>query len=395
MSLNTLKKLLISMLFLFLTLTVFAQSGRTQSVALIPFWGDDEQFIQEFGEVLYDAVGNLQGYRPVNIDMNNLPDDVPEGGFPPYICPSPSLTKTNEIALTGELTRDPDDDELWSLRLYLWEMTETRLVFSDKLDAYDREEAEANMPSLVTWLFDWLKRSGTGNEGDNIDLSELYGQGKHVFITTSMPLHWIYIGGRVGWTSRMQFVPDFLLPENSRGWTNPDERYVHNSYDTLSAALSVTLALFPESVPIFSRLNLQLEGVFNYDFNICKGDDDPITLMTINPTVLLKTHIYRHGNTLLSVFLGSYAVFFLNNLLNNDKEDDIGFNYKQNIPIPLGATAGLNFGGKLDPVPGLFIIDLRFSMDIFNTIVKKYDEGYTRWGVTLSLGYEYGLIRKK
>jgi len=402
MSLNTQKNLLISMLFLFLPLTVFAQSGRTQSVALIPFWGDDEQFIQEFGEVLYDAVGNLQGYRPVNIDMSNLPDDVPEGGFPPYICPSPSLTKTNTIALTGELTRDAEDDELWSLRLYLWEMEETRLVFSDKMDAYDREEAEANMPALVDWLFQWLKRGGAGGEGDVGDLSELYGQGKHVFHTTSMPLHWIYIGGRVGWSSRFQFVPDFLIqPEKDRTWQAPDGAgpddgyysYVQNCFDTLSAAIFVSLALFPESVPIFSRFNLQLEGIFNYDHDIGK-EDKPIPLMTFSLALPFKTHLYREGNTLLSFFLGPYATLFLNKFMNLQ---DVGFCYQRNnpIPVPLGATAGLSFGGKLDPIPGLFFIDMRFSMDFFNTIVKKNDEGYTRWAATISLGYEYGIIRKR
>jgi len=393
MSLNTLKKPLISMLFLFLPLIAFAQSGRTQSVALVPFWGEDEHFIQEFGAVLYNGVGDLQGYRPVNIDMNNLPDDVPEGGFPPYICPSPSLIKTNEIAITGELTPDPDDDEFLHLRLYLWYMPDTRLVFSDEITAYDREECEAAMPGMLEWLFSWLKKGGSGEGDNNIDLSELYGQGKHVFITTSMPLHWIYIGARVGWSFRAQLTADFLAPKGERRDFGMD--YVHNFYDSLSAALFVSLALFPESVPIFSRLNLQLEGVFNYDFNISKNDDEPMKLMTANPTVLLKTHIYRHGNTLLSVFLGPYAVFFLNNILNSDTDDDIGFNYIENIPVPLGATAGLSFGGKLDPIPGLFVIDLRFSMDIFNTIVLKDHRGYTRWAVTVSIGYEYGIIRKK
>ena len=396
MSLNTLKKPLISILFLFLPLIVFAQSGRTQSVALIPFWGDDEQFIQEFGEVLYDAVGNLQGYRPVLIDMNNLPDDVPEGGFPPYICPSPSLTKTNPIALTGEMTRDPDDDELWSLRLYLWEMEETRLVFSDKLDAYDREEAEANMPSLVDWLFQWLKKGGSG-EGENIDLSDLYGQGKHVFITTAMPLHWIYIGGRAGWTPRMQRSPDVLDKE---GWEDPDKIYEYNGNDSFSAALSVTLALFPESVPLFSRLNLQLEGIYNYDHDIGNNINykrKPITVMTVTPTLLLKTQLIRHGDMLLSSFLGGYTTFFLN--------DYIGFTPLKSFPVPfpLGGTAGLSFGAKLGTAPGLFFIDARFSMDFYHTVVKKdegyygwvIDEGYNRWAVTLSIGYEYGLIRKR
>jgi len=364
MSFKTLKKWFFSMLFLFPPLIAFAQSGRTQPVALVPFWGDDEQFIEEFGEVLKDAVGNLQGYTPVTIDMTNLPDDVPEGGFPPYICPSPSLTKTIPIAVTGEMTRDEYDDELWSLRLYLWEMTETRLVFSDKLDAYDREEAEANMPALVEWLFDWLKRGGRGTgEGDNVDLSDLYGSGKHVFITTSMPLHWMYLGGRIGAQAR----------PNWSGSNQTDNLYSANG------AVSFSLALFPESVPFFSRLVFQVEGIFNYNFYPVQT----FTEMTVSPGALLKFQAYRQGNLLWSIFGGAYNSISLNKNIH----------YDYDLFPNIGWTAGMNFGGKFDPLPGIFYIDVRFSKDEFNTWIDGQD--YHRMAVTLCIGYEYGFVTKK
>jgi len=380
MSPNTLKKSLFSLLFLFLPLIVFSQSNRTQSVALVPFWGTDDQFIKEFGEELYKGVNDLQGFRSVVIDMTNLPDDVPEGGFPPYICPSPSLIKSNPIALTGELTADPDDDEYWHLRLYLWEMADTRLVFSDELTAYDREECAAGLPGMLEWLFSWLKRGGRGAGGDGSeggDTSNLFG-GKQVFITTSMPLQWIYIGLRVGASPlRLQDKPIFS------GITNPDERYVESRYESVNAAFTLSLALFPEAIPFFSRFVLQAEGVFNYDLEPQSDKSTSPSTMTIIPTALLKFQVYRHGNTLISVFGGAYTPFTLN--------DNIAYGSL----VPIGWTTGLSFGGKLDPLPGIFFIDLRYSNDEFNTFVLKDDEAYRRKSVTVSIGYEFGFITKR
>jgi len=377
MSSNSLKKLFITLLFLFLPLIVFSQSNRTQSVALVPFWGPDDQFIQDFGEELYKGVNDMQGYRSVVIDMTNLPDDVPEGGFPPYICPSPSLTKTNPIAITGEMTTDPDDDEFWHLRLYLWEMADTRLVFSDELTAYDREECAASLPGMLDWLFSWLKRGGAGSgfgEGEG-DLSNSY-TGKQVFITTSMPLHWMYVGGRFGWTPlRMQSAPG----GGGGGKDNKDtidKSYVKNESGTLNAAVSYSISLFPESVPFFSRFSVQAEGMINMDFS-------PIETTMLVPAVLLKGQVYRIGNLLFSLFGGAYIPLPLDETIKYDSD------------FPLGITAGASFGGKFDPVPGLFFIDVRYSMDLADTIVKKDQGKYRRNSLTISIGYEYGLITKK
>jgi hypothetical protein len=378
MSQNTLKKLFFSLFLLYLPLLAYSQSNRAESVALVPFWGDDEQFIQEFGEELFKSVNDMQGYRSVVIDMTNLPDDVPEGGFPPYVCPSPSLIKSNPIAMTGEMDTDEDDDELWILRLYLWEMKDTRLVFSDRVQGYDREEIALGLPGVLDFMFEWLKRGGRGSGGDGEgDTSNLYG-GKQVFITTSMPLQWIYFGGRVGATPlRMQVA----------GWEGANERYVQNRYESVSAALSLSTALFPEHIPFFSRFEVQAEGLFTYDFQgpvDSAGYYTPST-MSITPGVLLKFQAIRHGNMLFTLFGGAYTPFPLN--------DNVY--YKGGLIIPIGWTAGLTYGGKIDPIPGVFYIDLRYSSDEFNTFVTKDNEGFKRRAVSVSIGYGYGLFTKK
>jgi len=374
---NILKKSLLSLFFLFLPLIAFSQSNRAQSVALVPFWGPDDLFIQEFGEELYKGVNDVEGYRSVVIDMTNLPDDVPDGGFPPYICPSPSLIKSNPIAITGEITPDPDDDEYMHLRLYLWEMADTRLVFSDELTGYDRYEVAMGLPGMLEWLFSWLKRGGRGAGGDGSegDTSNLYG-GKQVFITTSMPLQWIYVGGRFGMTPlRMQGSPN---------WKDADPRYVENRWESINAAITVSIALFPEAIPFFSRFVAQVEGVFNYDMEPSSDKSGSPSTMTITPTALLKFQAYRQGSILISLFGGAYTPFSLST-------DKIAYSSR----FPIGWTAGLSFGGKLDPIPGVFYIDLRFSSDVFNTFVLKDDEAFRRKAVTISVGWEYGFITKK
>ena len=378
------KKLFFSLFFLYLPLLLYSQSNRTQSVALVPFWGSDETFITEFGEELYKGVNDVQGFRSVVIDMTNLPDDVPEGGFPPYICPSPSLIKSNPIAMTGEITPDPDDDEYMHLRLYLWEMADTRLVFSDEVTAYDRSELAMGLPGMLEWLFSWLKRGGrgSGEDGDG-DTSNLYG-GRQVFITTSMPLQWIYVGARVGATPlRLQD------PAKFNDGSTADDRYVENRFESLNASLAASIALFPEHIPFFSRFEVQAEGTFNYDFlpyDNAKNSSSPAT-MTVTPTALLKFQAYRHGNMLFSLFGGAYTPFSLN---DNIAYGDFGL-----LPIPLGWTAGLSFGGKLDPLPGIFFIDMRYSSDEFNTYVIEDQEPYRRRAVSISIGYQYGFITKR
>lgn len=367
---NNLKILFFSILFLFSSLIVFAQSNRSQSVALVPFWGPDEQFILDFGEELEKGVNEMQGFRAMVIDMTNLPDDVPEGGFPPYICPSPSLIKTNPIALTGEMSTDPDDDEFWHLRLYLWEMADTRLVFSDEVTAYDREELAGSLPGMLDWLFSWLKRGGRGSGGDGTGEGDLSNEftGRQVFITTSMPLHWMYVGLRLGWVPfQNQTAPEW--------GTNP--AYVGNFYKTLNMAATYSMAFFPESIPFFSRLGLRAEAAFSYNLENQS--------MTIIPTAMLNLQVYRHGHMLVSLFGGAYYPFNL--------DGKVAYGWTNGLPI--GLTAGISFGGKLDPVPGVFYIDIRFSQDMFYTYVKRDSEAFKRREVTLSIGYEFGFIPKK
>jgi hypothetical protein len=128
-----------------------ARKATVSSVALVPFWGSNQNIIDQFGAELYASVGNMKDFQPVRIDMAKLPDDVPDGGFPPFVCPSPSLIRANPYALTGEVTRT--DTGSWSLRLYLWGMADARLVFTSTLTARNMNEYRLLLPGLLEKLF--------------------------------------------------------------------------------------------------------------------------------------------------------------------------------------------------------------------------------------------------
>jgi hypothetical protein len=149
-------RILFPALFLCAPLLLYPQVGSKQ-VALIPFWGDDEAMVKWMGEDLLHGVGSLEGYSPWTVDMTNLPADVPEGGFPPFQCPSPSLTRGSPYAMTGNATPS-GDGRSHTLLIYLWKMSENRLIYNDWMTIESRESYQDALPGVLEWFFSWADR---------------------------------------------------------------------------------------------------------------------------------------------------------------------------------------------------------------------------------------------
>jgi len=147
-------KLLSLALFMLLPTGLFAQADARQ-VALIPFWGPNAEIIAEFGEELLAAMQDLDGFDPEPVDMGNLPPDVPPGGFPPFVSPGPSMAGGRPFALTGETNYNAAESN-WRLRLFLWDIADNRLLFTDEMAVPNREILAMIMPSMVEWLFSWI-----------------------------------------------------------------------------------------------------------------------------------------------------------------------------------------------------------------------------------------------
>jgi hypothetical protein len=377
------KRQLLYVFFLFLPLCLFAQTGNREVVAVIPFWGVDETIQIEFAEEVMDGINRLAGYRSSLIDMTNIPEDVPEGGYEPNVCPSPSLTRGLPYAMTGEVTEDYDSGG-FALRVYLWRMEGTRLVYSDRLVAFDREVCRLVLPGLLDWIFSFLKDienpfvlggvgSGGGDGGGGVT--------QVIVFAPEEPNHWLHLGLRAGISMKILTDPD------PRASLNPirDDLPAFTTMNVANAALTLAW-MFPDNALFASPFGLQAEVLFDWDFL-------EYDYMSIAFAGVLRTHLYRKGKASITLLTGGYfalAPF-------DDKED--GFTNlvmvgEKKYPNGFGLTAGISGGQKFGP--GYLYLEVRWMGDFFsNTYRKESYEGFQRHLVGLCIGYEFGIIEKK
>jgi hypothetical protein len=335
-------------------------------IALVPFWGVDQNTITQFGNVLLTNLEKKDAFTPVPVDMTNLPEDVPEGGFPPYICPSPSLIKGSPYAITGELTRGEDDD-LYHLRLYLWEMENSRLLCSDELAAGDRQQCETALPSLLEWLLSWIAKPPEET------------------VPTAVPAapeeNRLYLGLRLGPSLRI--------------YSRPDEPPIFENevthYFNINIAFQATWEFMPS-------LGVQAELVFTTDYapftfyrdegNIRVFSMDPMLSASLMFPFLLK-YTFRKGPLFAAALGGLYFTLPLGEMQN----DSFGGNFEYSVDPPLGYTLGINLGMKAGP--GFLFLDLRWAADFGTTVIKDTGQTlYRRSIVSICIGYEMGFLPK-
>ena len=345
------KKLALFVLLASLPLCLFAQMGGKTSVALIPFRGSDQTIAKQFDKELLESINLMRDYSPWAIDMTKLPADVPEGGFPPYVCPSPSMTMGAPFAVTGELSLN-SETELWHLRLYLWMMEENRLVFSDELTAYDRDDCRQNLPGMMDWLFSWIPVQEPPKP--------VVDQSRVIYIAETEQFKWIYLGMRLG--GSMRTYTDF-----SDGYP-PFNRSEVILYDNFSVSVHA-------NIQMLSFLGLQLEAVYTTILN-----DYPVETWSLMFPCMLRGS-YRRGTMVIAGMGGIYM-----NITDKDSEF--------HLPAPhLGVTGGILFGNKVGP--GYIFLDMRLSSDLKDSYhVDNNDITMRRNIVGVGIGYEVGLFAK-
>jgi hypothetical protein len=333
------------------------------SIALIPFWGDTTDIAAQFSAVLNQLVGKNPDYRPLPINMSFLPPDVPEGGFPPYICPSISMVGGAPFAITGEVTWI-DDYATNEVRLYLWEIETRRLVFSDEMQAADRDGCEAAMPSLLEWMLSWLPAPASDKKTAPVYTDK-----------------WLYLGLRAG--------PSFSF--YARSTANPFLEDHAEHYYNINGAFQV-------SGQLLGFLNIQAEAVFTTDYapfasyTVVSNDidrrSDPVFSYSLMIPLVIK-FTFRRSSHYAAVFGGAYYALPLAEMQN----ESFGGSFKYSMDLPFGYTAGLNTGMKAGP--GFIFLDLRYSADLGETLADSGESVYRRSMVCISLGYEFGLLSKK
>ncbi|MDR1858575.1 MAG: hypothetical protein LBQ69_03810 [Treponema sp.] len=332
-------------------------------MAFIPFWGDDPGIVQGFGNEVYIGIRALEGFTPIRIDMTNVPPDVPPGGFPPYVCPSPSTTRESPYAITGEATLDKRTGQ-WRLRLNLWRMSDNRLIISDELTAADQEDCRNILPSILTWMFSWAKEEESAQTIKQIQI---------VYFTPTEPPKWLYLGLRGGGSMRIY--------SDQKGMDSDQSIF----YDNFHFA-------FHANLQFLSFLGIQLEAIYTHilgDSHTPNNDQRLESSSFIFPFMLRAS--YRLGSISLAAFGGGYYWVPIGEITNSVTKSPY-VPYKGEVL--LGYVAGIMFGNKVGP--GYLYFDIRWASDFSDHgNVNDSGKGFHRNMFSVGLGYELGLIAKK
>jgi hypothetical protein len=314
-----------------------------------------------FFDELIKAIPNVPDYvgvyRPYAIDLvNNRPADVPPGGFPPYICPSPSLTAGAAYAITGEVGRSKDDPGEYWVRMYVWQMSNGRLIASDMVTAADRQSSAASYPYVLAYLFSIIDEGKQAVAQPQLDPSQVE-QAQTVYRPTSRPKpvqNWLNIGLRAS-------------AGNSTWFIDP----VTSSCLNANAALQI-------GVNVVAQLTIMAEANMNVHYAF-EDFDNNFWNMTV--PLLFRLNL-QNDPVKAGIYLGPYLSFPMP--WSESPYQDADF-YKL-----IGISFGISVGWKLGP--GYFFIDGRMNHLLFFS-----DDGieYPSNAAVFGIGYEFTLIKKK
>jgi hypothetical protein len=197
---------------------------------------------------------------------------------------------------------------------------------------------------------------------------------------------WLYLGLRAGPSLGI------YIPGNDTAFTGGD------SYGaSLNGAVQATV----EIAPLFS---VQAEAVFAWDhgslWQYTKDKNNANDLISYQYTFktlslqfpLLAKLNFHPGTFRVSPFLGAYLIVPLGTIETAGYNETASYDYS--YALPLGLLGGLSVEFPLGP--GLIFADLRYSADLGEIELQGGDmETYTRHTAALSLGYAFGLFRKR
>jgi hypothetical protein len=196
---------------------------------------------------------------------------------------------------------------------------------------------------------------------------------------------WLYLGLRAGPSLGI------YIPGDDTGFTGGD------SY---GASLNAAFQAAAEIVPLFS---IQAEALFSWDngsrweYEYVSGDNklrdyqQLFSGYSLQFPLLAKLNFYP-GKFRISPFAGAYLILPLGKMETDNRGEEASYDYSYDLP--LGLLGGLSVAFPLGP--GLLFFDVRYAADLSEPELKGGDpKTYTRHTATLSLGYEFGLLKKR
>lgn len=334
--------------------------------------------------VVPDYMGD---YRSYVIDLvNNLPADVPPGGFPSYICPPPSLTSGAAYGITGEVGEDDESPGEYWVRLYLWQLEEGLLLVSDMVSASDRAAAVENYPYMLAFFYSKIDEYLELRQPpppppipivQHIEPPEV----KHVPLFGDS---WLFVGARAG--------------AGTSSWKLDEAQNMVTDFMNFSAAIQAIVNIF---YPIAVQTEVQLQGHFaRYEYNyvapddlggktIFGGNDNPI-IWDMTVPLFACANMYS-GILNVNVYAGPYLFIPMPIPQIWYDDDNVDQSLWPSVKTSLGLSYGISLGFKVGHASCVFV-DGRFS-HLFGLSGKHSQNPFN--GTTFSVGYQIGLIDKK
>jgi hypothetical protein len=335
-------------------------------VAILPFIGEEEP-AEIFNQATAGAVSNLQKYSPRNVSLRTV--EAAGVRVPTDMPPVRELVPGVRFALTGGVYPGDFPGEYY-LQLWLWDMSNASMIYTDDLVYEDINEGLQSLPGLVEWLFSHITVVSAE--------SDLPVKGWEEKLITA--------GVRSGISQRWYTEPEKIAPG--------------------AQALNFEGGLFV-SVFLNSLLSFQAEMNFTFDNLVYRGIDrtggegesgpvyvyanEKYTAYSLTFPLLAKVN-FRPGNFRLAPFAGIYAFVPLGEALYRRNPGGTD-SFSWSAAAPLGYIAGLETAMKLGP--GLLIGDIRYSGDFGAITIDKgngEDTAYRRGGISFTLGYAFGFI---
>jgi hypothetical protein len=191
-----------------------------------------------------------------------------------------------------------------------------------------------------------------------------------VYAEKPPPRYWLYLGPRAGGVTRFYTA---AMPSGG-GYLDMDGIGFN-----FEAGLQARLDFLPW-LGIQAEMMITMDSISFIPFVDGEAQkEDTINFMPLMVPVLLKPS-FRPGRAIISPYGGIY----LNFLLDSDYRFD---------PLFLGITGGLSLGAKIGP--GNIFVDTRYGYDLGDITGASTEPTYRRSMVSISIGYEFGLIKRK
>ena len=379
---------IIRLFLLFMLLSFpFSFAAAQDLIAMHPYHGPEEA--DEISALFFNMsvrevprIGDNK-YASFAIDLDNLPPDVPEGGFPPWICPMPSITGDAGYAITGEVAPDPDWPGAFRVRLYLWKMEGTRMLGSDEMTVAGPEDLGI-LPLFLQWILSWIDEDKLMEEmlarlraelllAEQPSVMNFLGQTVVMLAEQAPPEpHWLYVGLRGGGGySRLSYIDNTNDPEYHPGPL---------TFNSINFAVQV-------STRLARYFELQTELNFMWDFGQDGISDTDERYTSMNMHIPLIAKFVLQSNRLKAA---AYGGFYLHVPMYQSGNDIAVKEYEYSGDFP-GFVFGMSIGWKWGR--GNLFLDGRYEYDalMYNSTNRGVS---TRNGIRVNIGYELGFFQK-